>query len=114
MALTVQAKMLTILSAQLQTVCPIGGLAINDVNNPATWRIDFDPTATSPQQAAATAMLTQPLVTAALNQASLADNTDAIVGSNYAMLLRKANRLTAAGKTAEALQILLQLQQGGN
>lgn len=42
-----------------------------------------------------------------------ADNSP-ILASYNAGLVRQASRLTAAGKTAEALQILLQLQQGGN
>lgn len=113
MAVSSQVKILTILMAQLQTVCPISGLAIPDVNAPSTWRIDFDPAATGAQQTAATAMLTQSLVNSAVSVANAQDNTAAILASSIAMKTRKATRLTAAGKTAEALQILLQLQQGG-
>ncbi|WFS07795.1 hypothetical protein [Methylobacterium sp. 391_Methyba4] len=45
------------LHAALAAVCPILGVSLGDPDNRATWRIDFDPAATTSQRRAATALL---------------------------------------------------------
>ena len=42
-----------LLHQKIAAVCPIVGVAIGDPTNPATWRIDYDPSATPAQQQAA-------------------------------------------------------------
>lgn len=54
----------SILQAKLSLVCPIDGVAIGDPADASTWRIDFHPTATPRQIAAAQAQLS--LITPAL------------------------------------------------
>jgi hypothetical protein len=39
--------------SKISGVCPIDGISIGDPNNPATWRIDFNLSATTAQQQAA-------------------------------------------------------------
>lgn len=46
------------LHAALAAVCPIAGVCVGDPSDRATWRIDFDPSATDPQRQAALAALT--------------------------------------------------------
>ena len=41
----------------IAAACPILGIAIADPDDKATWRIDFDPSATEPQREAAQAAL---------------------------------------------------------
>lgn len=63
-----------LLQAKISAVCPIVGIGIGDPTNPATWRIDYDPSATAAQQAAAAALLAQitPTQLAAANASVIA------------------------------------------
>lgn len=45
------------LHAALAALCPIAGVSVGDPDDRATWRIDFDPSATAPQRQAARALL---------------------------------------------------------
>jgi hypothetical protein len=45
------------LAKVIAAVCPIQGVAVVDPNDRATWRIDFDPSATDAQRQAAQAVL---------------------------------------------------------
>ena len=68
-----------LLHQKIAEVCPIVGIAIGDPTNPATWRIDYDPSATPVQQQAAQNAI------AAVTAASLAQ-ADATVQAAAAAL----------------------------
>lgn len=99
-----QASLLRVLTQQLQAICPIGGLAINDVNDPTSWRIDFDPLASPSQRAAATAFLTLGAVASAATSALLLDQIKTLENGFSLPLLAAAiaGDQTAIGKVTAA------------
>lgn len=80
-------------------VCPVNGVALIDPANSATWRIDYDPSATPAQQTAAQNVITNfnvPLETArAAKQTAL----DALLDNNFDLkaFIRAGSSTTVTG-----------------
>lgn len=51
-------SVIDILHEQIAAVCPITGISLGDLNNKATWRVDYASSATQAQRDAAAAVVT--------------------------------------------------------
>ena len=110
------------LEAAIKAVCPILGVSIGRVADKATWRIDFDPTATAEQRAAAaeafasfdTAASTPAIVTYEQLRARLsAGEREAVLSSNdwrvrdFTLWASANNSIDLRGRNASAAKALL-------
>jgi len=88
------------LYAAISQVAPIEGVAIGVLNDKTTWRIDFDPSATDTQKAAAQAVIQAFDVAAE----EAAEATQAQINANLA-LQAKADAVIAQLQSASITQI---------